>query len=391
MAKAEDDFWNASSHSGFNFDDEDDLTDVSSDNTIFSSLTEISSQVPIHAIISKTNLDMVLDDIESTLPVLVPQVEDTVKKMLIGHNYNLNCYVKFSDKVLLLDKALEACDGSVILKVLLYLKATLKPNIFYLQLSKRNGAVNHYAQYLYMRNRLQEIIDLYMATGNTSSLKSVYYLVGQGITNKELLHRKLDQFIMENMQKINSSDDKTEIYDYLQLTKFQVDHKFNSNSVITQLAELCKHELSTHTGMSRLQEYKKTFRIDELTFDWTLMNVLASMKLWMHINESFVKNNWLTKKNTLKTALSPEIFLTGLYRHNPPRDILETLLGCISDSDKAYALANKLQCHTYIIQYFLNQRDRLALLNYKGKVAYQSSDYYLIESALQYSEKKWRN
>lgn len=58
-----------------------------------------------------------LDDIGSTLPVLVPQVEDTIKKMLVGHNYNLNCYVKFSDKVLLLDKALESSDGSVILKV----------------------------------------------------------------------------------------------------------------------------------------------------------------------------------------------------------------------------------------------------------------------------------
>lgn len=79
-----------------------------------------------------------------------------------------------------------------------------------------------------------------------------------------------------------------------------MDHKFNSNSVITQLAELCKHELSTHKGMNRLQEYKKTFRIDELTFDWTLMNVLASMKLWMHINESFVKNVSLESQTILK-------------------------------------------------------------------------------------------
>ncbi|CAG9759604.1 unnamed protein product [Ceutorhynchus assimilis] len=390
MTKAEDDFWNTSSHSGFNFDDEEDTLSVSSDHAVLRPVTE-SSELPIHAIISRGSLDLVLDDVASTLQIVVPSAEETIKKMILGHNYNLRSYTKFRDKINILEKSLETCDANVIIEAILYLRGTLKTNIFYHQLAKRKLALKHYGYYLLLKNELDELVNLYMATGNISNMKNLYYLTSQSTINKALLHRKLEQFIMEHLQKLNSNEDKAEFYGNLQFIKFQVDKNTNCNSVVTQLVELCKSELLTHKGLDKLQEFKKAFKIDDLTFDWTLMNVLASMELWMHINDIFIKNNWLTKRNVLKTAVPQEVFLSALGRHNPPKDILETLLACVSDTDKAFALANKLHCHTFIIQYFVNQRDRLALMKYREKVALQSSEYFLIQSALQSTEKKWKN
>ncbi|KAJ8928522.1 hypothetical protein NQ314_018898 [Rhamnusium bicolor] len=94
-------------------------------------------------------------------------------------------------------------------------------------------------------------------------------------------------------------------------------------------------------------------------------------------------NNWLTKKNALKTVMNPEIFVYGMSRHKPPKDVLDQYLNCISDSDKSLYLAQKLNCHKFVIQHYIHHRDRLALISYKGKIAPQNEEYFMIENALQ--------
>ncbi|XP_066261341.1 spermatogenesis-defective protein 39 homolog [Euwallacea similis] len=392
MHNSEDEFWNTSSHSGFSFDDEDEgFAASTSSDILFKVAPELSSGLPIYALISKTSLDFILNDIVSTYQTAAPTVEDTIRRMINGHNFNLSAYIRFNDKIKLLEKALETCDANVIIKVILFLKATLKSNIFYHQLSKLKMAVKHYAHYLLMRSQFDGVADLYMATGNSFNMKHLYYLIGQGVTNKSILSKKLEQFTMEHLQRTYTSDDKLEMYDHINLIKFQNEHNCYAKSVVSQLAVLFKQELTNHKGLEKSLEFKKIFKIDEMAYDWTLLNVLASMTLWMHINDMFLKNNWLNKKRVLKTSISPGVFLLGLSRHNPPKDVLETFLSCISDIEKALEIANKLQCHTFIIQSYVSQKDRLALLTYKEKVPFQSSDYCLIDSALQCSIKQWKN
>lgn len=380
----EDDFWNSSSRSGFSFDDED-LDTSASSSDLFRTTPEVSSELPIYAIISKKCLDILLDDARPALHPPVMSVEEAIRKMVSGHIHSLTGFVRFADKMTLLDKALETCDANVIIQVVLYLYRTLKSNIFYHQLVKRKVAVKHYAYYLFVRNHLEEAADLYMATGNSANMKYLYYLTGQGLTNKSILYKKLEQFVIEH-----TSENCVDVQDHLTFLKFQTEHQFSSESVIGQLAELFKLNLTNHKGLEQAVEFKKTYRIDDFAYDWTLLNVLASMKLWLHINDIFLKNNWLTKKSSLKTPIPADVFVIGLSRHQPPKDVLEGLLSYISDSDKAFEIANKLQCHTYIIQTYLNQRDRVSLLMYKEKVQPQSAEYCLIESALQ-SSKQWKN
>lgn len=60
----------------------------------------------------------VLDDISSTLEYVIPPIEETIQKAFNGEKYSFEIYRRFSDKIKLLDSALETSDGDIILKVI---------------------------------------------------------------------------------------------------------------------------------------------------------------------------------------------------------------------------------------------------------------------------------
>ncbi|XP_050307789.1 spermatogenesis-defective protein 39 homolog [Anthonomus grandis grandis] len=383
----DDDFWNTSSHSGFNFEEDEILPAEDLNNSAFSTLNGVSSELPIHAIISKACLNLILDDVKSTMPRVVDSPEETIKKMLLGINPNFHNYVKFSDKRCLLEKAIESCDGNVILSVILYLKGSLKPNLFYLLLSKNKSAIDHYANYLFSKNDIDELINLHSFTGNNQFMKLICQWLEKGSGNKTALLDKIERLC--SSAKINEPQNKQECSELIELTEFQLKNKL-SGSVITTFADLCNKEMSNNEGLSNLRLFQKTYKIDNDTFDWVLLNVLASLKLWAKIVDIFIKNSRFTNKQTINSELSAELFLIGLNRHKPPKTLLENLLKCLSDSEKAFMLATKLQCHNYIIQYYITRKDRQCLIQYRDKVEAQSSDYFLIEGALKSSD-NWKN
>ncbi|KAJ8923564.1 hypothetical protein NQ315_010143 [Exocentrus adspersus] len=397
--KSEDDFWNTSSSSGFNFDDDEEMTEAFTE-SVFNSPAEESNVVPIFSIISKNCLDLVLDDIKSVNEYVSPPVEEVIKKMFNGQKYSLEVYKRFDEKLLLLDSALDAMDGNIILKVsnnefvILFLKSTLKYNIFIHQLSKRKLAAKYYSNYLIVTNKLQELTDFYMATGNIGNMKQLFYLIGRDITCKETRRSRLEQFIKEHLpaNKLDH-DDKKELFENVHLLHWQTIRKqTEANSVIEQLAVWCKREWETKpNSVAPLMDFKERFKIDDFTFEWTAMNVMASMQLWPQLYAMFIKPNWLTKKDSLKTVMNPEVFVYGLSRHKPPKDVLEVYLHYITDSDRSLNLALKLNCHKFVIQYYINQRDRLALISYKEKLSAQTEEYFLVEHALQSPDKKWKN
>ncbi|XP_018566566.1 spermatogenesis-defective protein 39 homolog [Anoplophora glabripennis] len=388
--KSEDDFWNTSSSLGFNFDDDEDTSEPFSE-SVFNSPTEESSVVPIFSIISKNCLDLVLDDIKSVNEYVTPPVEEIIKKIFNGQKYSLEVYKKFDEKLLLLDSALDTMDGNIILKVILFLKSTLKRNIFSHQLSKRKVAVKYYADYLIVTNQFGELTDIYMATGNSGHMKQLYYLIGRDVSCKDTLYKRLDQFMNEHMPKLDH-EDKKELFENMQLLHWQTKTKQTANSVIEQLAAWCRREWEGNiNSMAPVMDFKQKFKVDDFAFEWTLMNVMASMQMWPQLAALFIKPNWLTKKDALKTVMTPEVFVYGLSRHKPPKEVLEQYLHYISDSDRSMNLAQKLNCHKFIVQHYINQRDRLALVGYKGKLAPQTEEYFMVEHALQSADKKWKN
>ncbi|XP_057672800.1 spermatogenesis-defective protein 39 homolog isoform X2 [Diorhabda carinulata] len=333
-AKNSEDFWNTSSSSGFNFDEEE---EQSQPDYVFTTIPEENSFISIHSLISKNSLDLILGDIKSTNEYVVPPVEEVIRKMFIGQTYSLEVYKKYSDKILLLESALDLMDGNVILN------------------------------------------------------KQLYYLIGRDIKNKDILFKRLQAFITEHMQKVYNLDDRIELDANTQFLRYQIEVKETCNSAIEQLASLCKKEWSrSKNAIDIIMEYKMRLNIDNFAFEWTVMNVLASMKMWPQLSDFFIKPNWL-KKNSLKTVIPAETFVWGLSRHDPPKDVLEQYLPHIPDSDRSLYLAEKFNCHKFVIQSYVNQKDRLALISYKSKVSPQNAEYFLIENALQAVDKKWKN
>nr|CAH7742309.1 unnamed protein product [Callosobruchus chinensis] len=343
-------FWTSGSSLVFNFDDDDEVLHEPVD-FIFKS-SEDSCVLPIHSFISKTCLDFA--SAKPNKRDILP-IEVTIQRLLKGQKSSLFDYRNLKDKISLLEAALNSKDGNIILMVVLFLKQTLKRNIFFLQLSKWKPAVKHYAYHLIISNQYQELADLYMATGATSNMKQLFYLIGKDVTAKDILYKRLEHAFMEHLQNFVKHDVKVELCDSMQFLKWQIDQKETAVSVVEQLALLCKKELD---------KKNETF------------NAIGEFK------EQFKLMNWLTKKKMFKTAIPADIFVYGLSKHSPPKEVLEEYLIYTASIERRLQVAQKLGCHKFIIHHYINQKDKAALMAYKEKVRPRSEEYFLIESAL---------
>ncbi|CAH1969950.1 unnamed protein product [Acanthoscelides obtectus] len=284
------------------------------------------------------------------------------------------------------NKIIELCD------VILYLKQTLKQNICFQQLSKWKMAVNHYAYYLIVNNHFQELADLYIATGATSNMRQLFYLIGKDVSANDVLCNRLEHVYTEHLQNFAKQEEKVEVSNNMLFLQWQLEHGESATSVIEQLAFLCRKELQKkNVALTTISEFKKQFKIDDYDFEWTVMNVIASLQMWSLLSEFFIKHNWFTKKQVFKTIIPSDVFVYGLSKHCSPKEVLEEYLVYTTSTEKSLRLAQKLGCHKFIIQYYTNQKDRSALIAYKGRVLPHSEEYFFIENAIQSLDKKWKN
>lgn len=71
-----------------------------------------------------------------------------------------------------------------------------------------------------------------------------------------------------------------------------------------------------------------------------------------------------------------------MSKHKPPKNVISAYLPFINNSELRLYLAQKHQCHKFIIQTYINQDDRLALIKYKTSVPVTSEEFILIEEVL---------
>ncbi|KAJ3639301.1 hypothetical protein Zmor_002666 [Zophobas morio] len=387
MASNED-FWNESSSSKFDFgDDEEDSSYTQGD--CFAANVQENIPLQIDSIISNKCLKIILDETDSTVEHVVAPAEETIRRMFHAENFMLNTYRSFENKLQLLDAAIDIGDGNIIITVILFLSKTLNNNKFFTQLSRRKVAVRHYANYLIEKNSLQELADLYMATGHISYMKDIYCLLSKDIPNQNV--QKLKQFNRDHSRELHTSEDKTEIQEILALLDFQIKHKLNSKSVIEQLINLCRSEWSRGNG-DDVNNFKKLFKIDDFQFEWVEMSVLCKMQNWEKLIATFTKSVWvIKKKRALKSVIRPELFVVGISRHNPPEYVTEQFLSCISDASKVLYLAEKLKIHKIVVNYHVEQKDKTSLLKYMERVEPSSPAWFAIQSSLNNTDIKWKN
>lgn len=135
--------------------------------------------------------------------------------------------------------------------------------------------------------------------------------------NQQNMLKTLEQFTIDyNLPSLNSHEAKFDFYQNLEFirnyinkynyskyrnnTDFSLEwqksnkHLTGANSIIEQLALLCQNEWSKNKPNDEtINEFKKQFKINESQFDWTIMNVLAAMKLWDKLVQLFTKSVWI--------------------------------------------------------------------------------------------------
>ncbi|KAL3290044.1 hypothetical protein HHI36_023415 [Cryptolaemus montrouzieri] len=368
----DDDYWNSSSLSNFNFDDEDLSTSYieSVANDIFS---------------SKPEENLLLAGSESQNVYMVLPVEEMIQKMIHGRGFVLEVYKSYKDKLLLLDEAVKTLNGDIICRENIEIQYILQHT------NQEESGIGSIFKLFKMRGNIEELENLYMATGFTTNIRDLYFLSKRNGANKQETLSRLKCFISSHSQYLNSSSEKKFFEDYSKFLEWQIIKQESCDSVIEQLAVICKKQWEQGTNDDRVNEFKSLFKISDAQFEWTIVNCLSFMGLWKKLIGMFIKQNWMSKKNMLKTSLNNEYLIWGVSRHNPPKIVLEQLLTCLNDTEKSLALAEKLKCHKFVIEYYISQRDRVGLLSCMSKVVTNSEEYFLISKALDAHDKKWKN
>lgn len=387
-------YWNTSSTTSFNFDDEDGVTatiDLIANDVYSLDQNESSDIFAIDSIISPSCLEIILSDVETQNIYSVPPIEETIKKLFFGQIVSLEPYKSFKDKILLLDHAIQSWDCDIILRVIHFLKTTLSSNIFYQQLVKRTTTLHQYSNYLKAQGNLMALENLYMATGFTSNIRDLYFLGLRGNLSKKEELNKLNLFMSSHSQFCSNSNEIKMFDEHKSFLMWQIENKQTADSILEQLAVLCKTNWEKNLNDDKINQFKNQFQISDGQFQWVAMNILCHLGLWKKLISMFVKQNWLVKKQVTVSAINTEHFIMGVYRHNPPKNIMEQLLPTMSDMERALILAEKIQCVRFIINYYINQRDRVNLESLLSKVKEKSEDYFIIKKALESQDKKWKN
>ncbi|CAH1969945.1 unnamed protein product [Acanthoscelides obtectus] len=115
MGSNSDDFWTSGSSLVFNFDDDDEEIVESVDDFVFKT-SEDCSVVPIHSIITKHCLDLILADAKPRKHDL-PSVEIAIQRLLNGQKSAIYIYRSLKHKISLLEAALDIKEGNLILMI----------------------------------------------------------------------------------------------------------------------------------------------------------------------------------------------------------------------------------------------------------------------------------
>ncbi|XP_022915154.1 vacuolar protein sorting-associated protein 16B [Onthophagus taurus] len=386
----EDDYWKESRLSGFSFDDDvkEETVDYSDDTneTLFYNSLHNTTTLPIHSVISKKGLDCILQDTKLAARHSAPVVEETIKKLFLGVPCVLDHYRDLEQKLELLQKACETFDGNVILKVVLFLRRTLNDTNFHYHISKHKIALNQYTNYLISQYKFPELHTVYMATGSTNELINTFYLPARNYTSIRKTKEEIGNFF-NSLGSIVSAFNKTTLTQYQTFLDYLIKYNLTSDSPIECLLNLFKENVQNKVSSQDIVLYCNSLKIDTIQQHWIKINVLVTSDLWEKLLQEFVKPNAFMKK--IKCDVDVDTLVTALHQHGAPKHILCQFLQGMSDADRGMHLGKKYQCHKFVIEKLVENRDREALIEYKKCIPAQSEEYFYLEKEL-LSDKKWK-
>lgn len=177
----ENDYWSNSGVRPFNFDEDDQSSDIASSShpntgqsdslrTVESILAaKPSSNEPFlrpSIIMCNTNrVEQLVDNIDILNPPLTQPIKPDPRAFIIDildkkRPIDFSIYKSKREKLMLLDCAIGCSDGNLITAITIFMSKTLKQSIFIDELKRRHVAADHYINYLESTCKSREALEL---------------------------------------------------------------------------------------------------------------------------------------------------------------------------------------------------------------------------------------
>ncbi|RWS11126.1 spermatogenesis-defective protein 39-like protein [Dinothrombium tinctorium] len=424
------DYWNSSSTTAFDFEDDRVQLVFNSPKTVQTTSKEFNSF--IEANVFDTNDLKVFDErdadkqlvkclslnIEAESTQSIKQVktpEAAIYSLKKGIDCSLHQFKSKKEKLKLLDLAIDTNDGNTIIIVINFLRQTLSKRIFNTEISRRPVASNHLINYFQNCDQLNEAIEFFTYLGKSDEVAFLSYsqcLKTSDVSAKVRLlkHCKNNYFrgidkefefwescvnsyinLLELQQPIDAEDSRQEkIENNPKFTEIPR-HSILDLPVITTLYYCClyHYELSENNFASP-KAICKSFSITEKQFVWTALRSLALAAKWAEIDALFEYKSWLGGKK-IKSPISFQKVVKLLNNHGAPQDLIVKYLKLVDNTEEKLNLATIFKLHNFVIEMHVSNRDRRALLSYVEKLQPHSEEYINAQDYLKNPSIKWKN
>ena len=342
-------------------------------------------------------------------------VEDAVRCMLMGEPCVLEGFKSMTDKLALLDKTIAIHDGNAIIKVILFIKKSVKPQIFKMEIQQRPQAANHYISYLKEHYNFTELVDFLGFLGRNEEAAMIKYQQSLVTSNVDVTIRNLEicrrahfetdpylneeaQYVLqhvsllERQRPIEKGDARDAAEGKSQMFK-QYPRKASilNMSVITTLYYCCfYHGNLGENSLASPAGIKHAHNLTDKQFIWTCLSARSRLKQWNSVDELLTAKGWFGSTKS-KALIGFHRVCEVLFQTNAPLDILAKYLRLIDNADKRLSLAKRMKCHEVVIDTFASARDRVELIKYGEKLTPHSRESYYAHDALKSSTTKWKN
>lgn len=407
-----DDYWNVSHSKSFNFDD--DVEEQFLDDNI--SEISIQSSVSLSYIINENDLQEILDEeihnadsvipkgltLEEEVKFLRRKVNEfyysnapsTITKILVNNSCSLECYQSLKEKEHLLDEAIKSGNGDAILKVIFFLKNTLKTSIFLSIIGTRDDAINHYVNYLNTTMKIGEAVEILTILDRPQEAALLQF---NAIAKSKHAIQKLDKL----KNTIHMFDRpmcnpflKNQVQSYISLLELQINekiffqpHDVIDKSVLHTMYYACgKFPKFIDPAQKSLltNPYKmcETFSVSNAQFEWIALNERAKSQAWKDVELLFEKKSNMLKKKTFVINIPLEIAILKLHHLKAPQAILNYFLQHVEDPKRRLTLSKRVGAIHSIIDSLAILKDKRSLEEFKESLPNGTAEYFYTEKVL---------
>ncbi|XP_070500332.1 vacuolar protein sorting-associated protein 16B [Chironomus tepperi] len=406
----QDDYWNVSHSKSFCFDDLDEIEEQTADDNI----SEISTQssISLGAIINENDLQVILDEeidnsdsvipkgltLEEEVKFLRRKVNEfyyanpasTINKILLNNSCSLECYKSLKEKEQLLDAAIQSGNGDGILKVLFYLRNTLKPAIFLKIIAPRSEAVEHYINYLKTTMKIGEATDILTMLDRREEAALLQF---SAIVQSKNAIQKLDK-LKKTQELFTNPFLLNQVQSYINLLELQINERMYfqpsdviDKSVLETLYSACNKfqkfsEPTQSTSSTNPFKIVEQFNVAPAQFEWIALNERAKSQAWRDIESLFEKKSSMLKKKTFAIHIPLEIVILKLHQLRAPQAVLNSFLQHVEDTDRRLTLSKKVGAIHSIVDSLTILKDKRSLEEFKESLPSGTAEYFYTEKAI---------